>query len=171
MITILRLNHRSKRDKRVSTHVGLVSRAFGATDLVYSGEKDEVLEDSIKKVVKRWGGSFKINYSKDFIKTIKLYKKKGFIIIHLTMYGLELDKTVKNIDSKKNLLIVVGGEKVPREVYDLSDFNLSITNQPHSEIAALALTLDRLKKGEEFNIDFKNANLKIKPSNGSKEFY
>ena len=39
-------------------------------------------------------------------------------------------------------IIVVGGTKVPGEVYRLADHNISIGNQPHSEVAALAIFLD-----------------------------
>jgi tRNA (cytidine56-2'-O)-methyltransferase len=46
-----------------------------------------------------------------------------------------------------DFLIVVGAEKVPREVYDRADFNVSVGNQPHSEIAALAIFLDRFTGG------------------------
>ena len=49
MIVVLRLGHRRARDKRISTHVGLVARAFGAQKIIYSGEKDQKLLDSIKE--------------------------------------------------------------------------------------------------------------------------
>lgn len=167
MIIVLRLNHRKSRDKRVSTHVGLVSRAFGADKIIYSGEKDESLEISINKVVKNWGGSFKIEYTKNYKKTLKKYKTKNYILVHLTMYGLQLDKAIKNFKNKKDILIIVGGKKVSRDVYEISDYNISVTNQPHSEISALSLTLDKLKLKQ----DFKDAKLRIKPSNEGKEFY
>ena len=40
MITILRLGHRVVRDQRITTHVALTSRAFGADKIVISVEKD-----------------------------------------------------------------------------------------------------------------------------------
>ncbi|HDN90942.1 MAG TPA: tRNA (cytidine(56)-2'-O)-methyltransferase, partial [Candidatus Aenigmarchaeota archaeon] len=40
-IVVVRLSHRKKRDQRVSTHVALVARAFGAEGIFYSGEKDK----------------------------------------------------------------------------------------------------------------------------------
>ena len=55
-ISVLRLGHRPARDKRISTHVGLVARAFGADNLFYSGIKDSSFEKSIHGVVKQWGG-------------------------------------------------------------------------------------------------------------------
>ena len=43
MINILRLGHRINRDKRITTHVALVSRAFGA-DKILIDTKDSVFE-------------------------------------------------------------------------------------------------------------------------------
>ena len=42
-IYILRLGHRPERDKRITTHVALTARAFGAKGIFVS-TKDEVLE-------------------------------------------------------------------------------------------------------------------------------
>ena len=50
-------------------------------------------------------------------------------------------------------MVVVGAEKVPREVYELADYNVSVGNQPHSEIAALAVFLDRLTDGGSLYLD------------------
>jgi tRNA (cytidine56-2'-O)-methyltransferase len=165
MIVVLRLAHRRERDKRVSTHVGLVSRALGADKIIYTGDDDKNLLKSINKLVKNWGGNFKTEYASDYKKVLKKYSK--FKIVHLTMYGLSLDKQADKIKKHKNLLIIVGGEKVPSEVYELADYNISVTNQPHSEIAALALTLDKITSPKKFN----NAKMQIKPSIEGKEFY
>jgi tRNA (cytidine56-2'-O)-methyltransferase len=37
MITVLRLDHRVGRDTRITTHVCLTSRAFGADKVILSG--------------------------------------------------------------------------------------------------------------------------------------
>ena len=58
-IYILRLGHRPERDKRITTHVALTARAFGAKGIFVS-TKDEVLENSIRSVVDRFGGDFTI---------------------------------------------------------------------------------------------------------------
>ncbi len=168
MIIVLRINHRRERDKRVSTHIGLVARAFGADKVVYTGDKDEALISSITNVVLGWGGGFSADYELDYRKVIMNYAEKGYKIMHLTMYGLPLEEQAPNLRKHKNLLIIVGGEKVPGDVYDAADYNISVTNQPHSEIAALAITLDRLNKGKK--IVFENAKKAIKPSAKSKEF-
>ncbi len=163
-VFVLRLGHRKFRDKRVSTHCGLVARAFGADKIFYSGEKDDKLLESIKKVSMRWGGGFEVEYVRNWRKLIKEFRG---VRVHLTMYGLELDEAVSEVREKavgKDVLVVIGGEKVPGEVYGLVDFNLSVGNQPHSEIAALALFLDRLFEGREFKKVFEGGRIKVKPS-------
>ncbi|MEM5835232.1 MAG: hypothetical protein QXM11_01530, partial [Candidatus Aenigmatarchaeota archaeon] len=57
-VIVLRLSHRKNRDRRVTTHVILVARAFSAKKCFYTGDKDEELEKRIKKVVEKWGGDF-----------------------------------------------------------------------------------------------------------------
>lgn len=139
MISILRIGHRPFRDKRITTHVALVARAFGADEILID-TRDEQIEENIHSVCNRFGGNFSIQTGvspKDIIK-----KWKGFIV-HLTMYGETLDQTMREIDKTKDLLVVVGAEKVPPQFYDLADFNVSIGNQPHSEVAAVAIFLDR----------------------------
>ncbi|MFA5333416.1 MAG: tRNA (cytidine(56)-2'-O)-methyltransferase [Candidatus Nanoarchaeia archaeon] len=171
MIAVLRLNHRRERDKRISTHIGLVSRAFLADRIIYSGENDEVLINSVNNVTKSWGGEFKAEYFKDYRKVINDFKSKGFKIVHLTMYGLLLNEQINKVKSEKDLLIVVGGEKVPRDVYEMADYNISVTSQPHSEVAALAIVLDRLAGGKELSNEIKGAKKRIKPNSCGKSFY
>ena len=171
-IKVLRLGHRLPRDERISTHVALVARAFGAGSIIYSGQHDAGLEESVRRICERWGGKtdeggFCISYEKKPAAFIKKMKKQGFTVVHLTMYGLPIQETLSKI--KNNVLIVVGSEQVPREIYGLADFNISVTNQPHSEVAALAIALDRLYQGKELKgFDFKEK-LKIKPSARGKD--
>lgn len=159
VIKILRLGHRRERDKRISTHCGLVARALGANEIIYTGDKDEQLLDSIKNVNERWGSDFKVSYKKNWRKILKDFKG---VKIHLTMYGLNYEKELNKIKKNKDLLVIVGGEKVPGEIYQLVDFNLAVTNQPHSEIAALALFLHDFQEGKELNKKFKG-NIIVKP--------
>jgi len=174
-IHVLRLGHRLPRDERITTHVALVSRAFGAKEITYSGQHDSSLESSVSSIVNNWGGKFPISYNKNFISVIKNYKKKGFTVLHLTMYGIPLPEIETKIKTNKkasgNVLVVVGAERVPKEVYELADFNIAVTNQPHSEVAALAVTLDRLQKGKElersFDKNFKGK-IKVKPNEKGK---
>jgi len=167
-IHILRLGHRLPRDERISTHVALVARAFGAQQMIYSGQHDAGLESSVSRLVGNWGGNFAIRYEKNFRKVIREHRGNGFTIAHLTMYGIPLPNRIIEMKRADRLLIVVGSEAVPGEVYQLADFNISVTNQPHSEVAALAITLDRLQEGREFGIDFKGK-LRIEPSEKGKK--
>jgi tRNA (cytidine56-2'-O)-methyltransferase len=166
-VWVLRLGHRRVRDQRITSHCALVARAFGADGITYSGEKDENLEESIRKVVKKWGGPFEINYEKNWRKLIGKWNGKR---VHLSMYGVSLQNKIDEIKKcKKNLLIIVGSEKVPFTVYELSDWNVSVTNQPHSEVAALAIFLDRIFEGKELKKEFKNAKIKIIPQEKGKK--
>ncbi len=95
---------------------------------------------------------------------MEYWKRYVGLIVHLTMYGLPLHEVIDDLKGKrKPLLVVVGAEKVPRIVYDLADYNVSITNQPHSEVSALAVFLDRLYNSYAIRIEYVGAKLKIKP--------
>jgi tRNA (cytidine56-2'-O)-methyltransferase len=164
MINILRLGHRISRDKRITTHVALVSRAFGA-DKVLIDTKDKKIEKTIKSTCKRFGGKFTIETGVDGNKIIKNWDGT---IVHLTMYGDELETSIKKINTSKNLLIIVGAEKVPPKIYEMADYNISVGNQPHSEVAALAIFLDRYTKGLWQKKKF-NGKIEILPSNSGKK--
>ena len=137
LITVLRIGHRPERDKRITTHVALVARAFGA-DKVLVDTRDLDLERNFSSTCERWGGSATMKTGVKFREEMKHFEGQ---IVHLTMYGEELHKGLSALDPTKDLMIVVGAEKVPREVYELSTINISIGNQPHSEVAALAIFL------------------------------
>jgi tRNA (cytidine56-2'-O)-methyltransferase len=79
------------------------------------------------------------------------------------MYGINIENTIGELQKENKVLVVIGAEKVPREMYKLADYNVAIGNQPHSEIAALAIFLDRVFKGKQLKKDFKGAKLKIIP--------
>jgi tRNA (cytidine56-2'-O)-methyltransferase len=154
LIELLRLGHRLPRDERISTHVALVARAFGASAITYTGQHDSGLEESVVRICERWGGKtisgkFSASYEKSAVSFIKSKKRAGFSIVHLTMYGMPLMEKISAIRACEKILIVVGSEQVPPEIYQLADYNISVTNQPHSEVAALAIVLDRLMDGKE----------------------
>lgn len=123
--------------------MALTARALGA-DEVWVSTKDPSLERSVQGVADRFGGDFVIKTGVDWRKSIKSWKGT---VVHLTMYGESLSEALKSVPDD-NLMVVVGAEKVPREVYELAHRNISIGNQPHSEVAALAIFLDRLKGGK-----------------------
>jgi len=165
-IYVLRLGHRPQRDRRITTHVALVARAFGALGMYIAEVKDENVKKSIMKVVERWGGKyFEVIDGVDPIKTISHFKSENSCVVHLTMYGILIDKVIKEIIEKcKKILVIVGAEKVERIYYELANYNVAIGNQPHSEVSALALFLDRLWQGHEMNICFPDAKYYIVPS-------
>jgi len=84
------------------------------------------------------------------------------------MYGQNINKIQENIQKEEDVLIVVGAEKVPRYIYDQSDYNVSIGNQPHSEISALAILLDRIQNGIQFEKKFDDSKRVIIPSENGK---
>jgi len=85
------------------------------------------------------------------------------------MYGLHVDDCLSRVPRDRPVLVVVGSEKVPRVVYELADLNIAIGHQPHSEVAALAVFLDRLFGGEELRREFEGARLKIIPCEKGKK--
>jgi tRNA (cytidine56-2'-O)-methyltransferase len=102
-------------------------------------------------------------------KAVHDWKANGGVVVHLTAYGENIQTSdalnrIKNLN--KAVLVIVGSQKVPGEFYssEVSDFNVSIGNQPHSECAALAVFLDRFFAGEELAKDFGGAKMRIVPS-------
>lgn len=162
-IIVLRYGHRLVRDYRVTSHCCLVARALGAKKIIIAGDEDKSIIESVEDVSKRWGGRFKVEFTGSWRKTLREFKKKGFFAVHLTMYGLQLQKEEKKIGQKKKILIVIGSQKVEKEVYEQSDANIAVTSQPHSEIAALAVALDRIQKGQELALRFPKAQISIVP--------
>jgi tRNA (cytidine56-2'-O)-methyltransferase len=131
---------------------------------MYSGQKDKKIEAKIRNFVRLWGGSFQVEYVEDWQEIITKWKRAGGEIIHLTMYGLLLQRIITDIrKSTKDKMIVVGGAKVPKKMYDLVDLNVAITSQPHSEIGALAVFLHELFQGKELSKKFQGAQIQISP--------
>ncbi|NYT00140.1 MAG: tRNA (cytidine(56)-2'-O)-methyltransferase [Methanocellales archaeon] len=159
-IVVLRLGHRINRDQRMTTHVALTARALGAEGMLLVSS-DKSIEQKISDVNKRWGGSFYVRSDVKWKCEIKKWKESGGKVCHLTMYGIGLESEINAIRDIKDLMIIVGAEKVPAEIFAMADWNIAITHQPHSEVAALAIFMDRLQKGEEHLKDFKNGKLQI----------
>lgn len=161
-ITIFRFGHRIERDKRITTHCALVSRAFGCKNLYYSGQEDNHFENSIREVCEDFGGNLNIKFINNYEKFFEENKNK-YYIIHLTMYGTDFNtfaKKIKKENLKKPLLIFVGSQKVPSEIYHLADANVCVTNQPHSEVAALGLLLNALVDYKK--VKFTKAKIQVK---------
>ena len=166
VIEVVRIGQRLVRDDRVTTHVALVARAFGCAK-IFMTEVNPEIKYTLEKINNTWGGNFVVEFIDNW-KSIVKNKKKEYKIVHLTMYGESINDVDEQLRKEENLLIVVGAEKVPREIYELADYNVGIGNQPHSEISALAILLDRIQKGEQFKNSFSGAKRKIIPTRKGK---
>jgi tRNA (cytidine56-2'-O)-methyltransferase len=71
----------------------------------------------------------------------------------------------------KDVLVVVGSQKVPGEFFSesVSDFNVAVGNQPHSECASLAVFLDRFFEGKALKRSLRNARTRIVPQERGKK--
>lgn len=173
-IVVLRWGHRPKRDLRLTTHVALTARALGASGFILSDIKDEKTMATVEKVVENWGGPFNFEMGIPWKKVVKDWKAKGGIVVHLTAYGenIETSDVLHRIKaSGREILVIVGSKKVPREFFlkDVSDFNVAVGNQPHSECAGLAVFLDRFFGGTELAKTFENTKLVIVPQERGKK--
>jgi tRNA (cytidine56-2'-O)-methyltransferase len=166
-VKVVRVGHRYVRDYRTLTHLCLVSRALGA-EAIYLEEVEKELQDTVSDVNRTWGGDFAVVEGK-WKKVFQDAKAEGRAIVHLTMYGSPLQDKIAELRKHGSFLVVVGGPKVPKEVYSLSDYNIAVTSQPHSEIAALAITVHDLQKGEELKKVFGDYKLRIVPSAKGKQ--
>ena len=166
-IEVLRIGQRVIRDDRVTTHVALVARSFGA-EKIYMNEVNSEIEKTISNINKTWGGNFKIEIISEWKKIIKERKSVGVKIVHLTMYGQNINDVEIKIRNEDKILIVVGAEKVPREIYEMADYNVAVGNQPHSEISALGVLLDRIHQGKQFESSFDNPERVIIPQEHGK---
>ena len=128
------------------------------------------MESTIRDVTNRFGGPFDIQSGKPWKQAIREWRAIGGRIVHLTAYGLPLPKTLQEIqETNKDLLVVVGSEKMPGEIFNLADWNVSVTSQPMSEVAALAIFLDWFRQHREFEHEFSKAQVQIVPSRTGKE--
>lgn len=163
-ITVLRIGHRPARDKRVTTHVALTARAFGARRVLVD-TRDTALEKTVHDLVRRFGGPFEIETGVPWRRALAEFQGTK---VHLTMYGLPLEEVLPKLPRTADVLVIVGAEKVPAELYRKADWNVAVGHQPHSEVAALAVFLDRLLEGEGLRQEFKGR-LRIRPSARGKD--
>ena len=168
-LSVLRLGHRRERDKRITSHLGLTARAFGAAEIYLAGEEDPSALETWNSVSKRFGGNFQCQYEEKPLGLLRRFSKdcgdgQPGTIIHLTMYGESWKEALPKISLERPMIVVVGGTKVPGEVYRLADHNVSIGNQPHSEVAALAIFLDSLVGPIDDQSHFSGSELRVIPN-------
>lgn len=173
-IVILRWGHRPQRDARLTTHVALTARALGASGFILSDIIDESIKRTLLKINDSFGSNFSFEMGTSWRTVVRDWKNSGGIIVHLTAYGenIQTSNVLDRLrDLKKEILIIVGSQKVPGDFYseEVSDFNVAVGNQPHSECAALAIFLDRIFKGETLGRTFDDAKKKIIPQERGKK--
>ena len=168
-VVVLRYGHRTVRDERITSHCCLVARAFGARKIIVEGFEDEMLVKTVNSINKSWGGGFVLEFTEHWKPVIKKYMKRGFKVVHTTMYGQPLQDKIAKIRTFGKVLLVIGSQKVEREVYEMADMNISITLQPHSEVAALAVFLHEYLEGKELKKKFSGAKLNIIPQDRGKK--
>jgi tRNA (cytidine56-2'-O)-methyltransferase len=167
-VAVLRLGHRPGRDDRMTTHVGLTARALGA-DRVVLPEEATGPADTIRDITGRFGGPFEVEVREDWRPVLRDWPG---VVVHLTMYGLpvqDVEQEVRADHREGPVLVVLGAEKVPFEVYDAADYNVGVTNQPHSEVAGLAVFLDRLFEGRELDREWADADRRVVPTETGKQ--
>ena len=173
-VVVLRYGHRPGRDDRMTTHVGLTARALGADRVVFPDNAGQSAE-TVRDITGRFGGPFAVELRDDQKAIVRDFDG---VVVHLTMYGervqdveadvreavgLDEPETVGEASPPRDLLVVVGGEKVPWALYERADFNVGVTNQPHSEVAGLAVFLDRLFDGAELDREWADADRRVVP--------
>jgi tRNA (cytidine56-2'-O)-methyltransferase len=161
-VVVCRLSHRPGRDDRMTTHVGLTARALGADRVVFPDNATGPAE-TVEDITGRFGGPFEVELNGS---PKALIRDWTGTVAHLTMYGLpvqDVEAELRESRGTEPLLVVVGGEKVPFEVYEHADYNVAVTNQPHSEIAGLAVLLDRLFEGAELDREWTDADRVVVP--------
>ncbi|MFB6137896.1 MAG: tRNA (cytidine(56)-2'-O)-methyltransferase [Halobacteriaceae archaeon] len=182
-VTVLRLGHRPGRDDRMTTHVALTARALGARRVLLPENATDALETA-RDVTDRFGGPFAVEQVADPAAAAAGWDGP---VAHLTMYGEPVQERIADVrravglggaepaedgtgrdhpattGGTDGLLVAVGAEKVPFSVYERADWNLGVTNQPHSEVAALAVFLDRLFDGAELEREWADADRRVVP--------
>ena len=146
-IRVLRVGQRYVRDDRTFTHLCLVSRALGA-ECIYLEDAENDLVRTVEEVNSTWGGSFRVVLGEPWKKVMREAKEEGRTTVHLTMYGIPLQEKTEELRRPEKVLVIVGGPKVPGRVYHESDYNIAVTSQPHSEIAALSIVLHEIRAGK-----------------------
>ncbi|HET7324290.1 MAG TPA: tRNA (cytidine(56)-2'-O)-methyltransferase [Halococcus sp.] len=166
-VCVLRLGHRPGRDERMTSHVGLTARALGADRVVFAGNAESARR-TVEGVTERFGGPFRADVTDSPRALLRGFEGS---VVHLTMYGLpihEVEGEIRSAHRTEPLLVVVGAEKVPFDVYEAADYNVAVTNQPHSEVASLAVFLDRLFEGHELDREWTDAERRVIPQERGK---
>jgi len=131
-VVVLRYGHRPGRDDRMTTHVGLTARALGADRVILPDNAGQSAE-TVRDITDRFGGPFAVELREDQNAIVRGFEG---VVVHLTMYGERVQDVEDDIReaaglaaesggsdaaSSRDLLVVVGGEKVPWALYERAD--------------------------------------------------
>ncbi len=166
-LDVLRLGYRKGRDPRITTHLALVARAMGADGFLLAGDEDREMFENLNSVSERFGGGLETEHVSG-MGHLKRHVANGGVAVHLTMYGEPFRKAIPKIRRDRPVVIVVGGAKVPGDVYKICQHNVAVGNQPHSEVAALALFMDAWFGESASERNFDDARLIIEGTNDGK---
>lgn len=156
MISVLALGRNSYA---VSLNLCLTARALGASEITFIGKNDKKLSNYIKKVNEKWGGRFRVQFIKNYTEFLKSATK--YAKIYLTQFGEPLRKKIYSLKTYKNMVLIVSPNTKSSKVQTLSDFNISVSAQPHCSAAAVAVFLHEFYNGRELAMHFENAKLKV----------
>ncbi|MCH1616725.1 MAG: hypothetical protein L7R83_04370 [Candidatus Poseidonia sp.] len=167
---VLRLGYRKGRDPRITTHLALVSRALGATNFLLAGDEDKELFENIASVNERFGGTMTCEHVDGAMGWLRRFTQQDAgdgepgVAVHLTMYGEPYREVLPRIRRDRPVVVIVGGAKVPSDVFQYAQYNVAVGNQPHSEVAALALFMEGWYGHGGTERHFPDARLVIEPS-------
>lgn len=152
----------------MTTHVGLTARALGADRVIFETSANDAVRTA-RDVTDRFGGPFAVETTESPKARLRNFEGS---VVHLTMYGervQNVEDAIREAHDTDPLLIVVGAEKMPFEVYEHADWNVAVTNQPHSEIAGLAVLLDHLFEGRGLDQEWTDADRSVVPQATGKQ--
>ncbi len=109
---------------------------------MYLHPPDPALAERVRAVTARWGGSFEVVPAPEWKRVVREFEGD---VVHLTMYGMPAARVLPRLARSSRVLLVVGGAKVPPELYRLARWNVAVGHEPHSEVAAAAVVLVALR--------------------------
>ena len=137
----------------------LTARALGASEITFIGKTDKKLLKHLNALNKAWGGTFKVSFAKSYQEVIKSSSK--YVKVCLTRYGIPLQNKIYALKTYKNIVLIVPSSATKDVSKYTPDFSISVTSQPHSGSAAVAIFLHEFYSGRELAMHFENAKYKL----------
>lgn len=156
MINVLAIGRNSYQN---SIDLCVTSRALGASEITFVGEKEARLVNYINRMNSKWGGKFKVSFVRSYNEFMKGSDKA--IKIYLTRYGIPFMQKSAMISTYKRIVLIVTDKEDVDYINKIADFKISVTSQPHCRAAAIAVFLHEYYKGRELAMHFENAKYAI----------